>query len=106
MSQREELEPLLYTPWQQEGEVIGDMHFALRTTGEPAASPPRYARLCANWTAICRSRKSVHKVPARRRLWGKNACRPAPEFLRHFGALARSHRAGGRVGLFDLPTHE
>jgi len=37
MSQREELQPLLYTPWQQEGEVIGAMHFALRTTGEPTA---------------------------------------------------------------------
>jgi predicted permease len=37
MSQREELKPLLYTPWQQEGEVIGEMYFALRTTGEPTA---------------------------------------------------------------------
>jgi predicted permease len=35
--QREDLKPLLYTPWQQEGEDIGDMHFALRTTGEPTA---------------------------------------------------------------------
>ena len=35
MSQREEMQPLLYTPWQQEGAVIGAMHFALRTTGEP-----------------------------------------------------------------------
>src|SRR5438876_9952764 len=37
MSLREEIKPLLYTPWQQEGEVIGEMHFALRTTGEPTA---------------------------------------------------------------------
>ncbi|HEX7723346.1 MAG TPA: ABC transporter permease, partial [Pyrinomonadaceae bacterium] len=37
MSQREELKPLLYTPWQQEGEVIGDMYFALRITGDPTA---------------------------------------------------------------------
>jgi len=35
--QREEIEPLLYTPWRQEGAMIGEMHFALRTTGEPAA---------------------------------------------------------------------
>src|SRR6185436_13353670 len=34
-SQREEIQPLLYTPWQQEGDVIGEMHFSLRTTGEP-----------------------------------------------------------------------
>jgi predicted permease len=37
MSQREEIQPLLFTPWQQEGEVIGEMHFALRTGGEPTA---------------------------------------------------------------------
>ena len=37
MTQREEIKPLLYTPWQQEGEHIGSMHFVLRTTGEPTA---------------------------------------------------------------------
>lgn len=37
MSQREELKPLLYTPWRQEGKVIGEMHFALRTTDDPTA---------------------------------------------------------------------
>jgi predicted permease len=37
MRQREELKPLLYTPWQQEGDNIGEMHFALRTTAEPGA---------------------------------------------------------------------
>jgi predicted permease len=37
MSQREEIKPLLYTPWRQEGEVIGEMYFALRTAGEPTA---------------------------------------------------------------------
>ncbi|HEX8092005.1 MAG TPA: ABC transporter permease [Blastocatellia bacterium] len=37
MSQREELKPLLYTPWQQEVAVIGEMYFALRTIGEPTA---------------------------------------------------------------------
>jgi predicted permease len=36
-SQREEIKPLLYTPWQQEGAVIGEMHFALRAKGEPTA---------------------------------------------------------------------
>jgi predicted permease len=35
MSQREEIKPLLYTPWQQEGQNIGTMYFALRTDGEP-----------------------------------------------------------------------
>ncbi|MFY9575031.1 MAG: ABC transporter permease [Blastocatellia bacterium] len=36
-SQRNEIEPLLYTPWLQEDEEIGEMYFALRTAGEPAA---------------------------------------------------------------------
>ena len=36
-SQREEIKPLIYTPWQQESAEIGEMYFALRTTGEPTA---------------------------------------------------------------------
>ncbi len=36
-SQRTEIEPLFYTPWRQESGAIGEMHFALRTLGEPAA---------------------------------------------------------------------
>jgi predicted permease len=37
MSQREEIKPLLYTPWQQEDRALGTVYFALRTAGEPAA---------------------------------------------------------------------
>src|ERR1043166_5605794 len=40
MSQREEIQPLLYTPWQQEVTVIGEMSFALRTDGDPTALAP------------------------------------------------------------------
>jgi predicted permease len=36
-SQRRDIPPLLYTPWRQEGELIGAMYFTLRTAGEPAA---------------------------------------------------------------------
>ena len=36
-SQREEIQPLFYTPWRQEGAEIGEMHFTLRTAGEPTA---------------------------------------------------------------------
>jgi predicted permease len=35
--QREEIQPLVYTPWQQEATNIGEMHFALRTNGNPSA---------------------------------------------------------------------
>jgi predicted permease len=36
-NQRNEIAPLLYTPWRQEGATIGEMYFVLRTTGEPTA---------------------------------------------------------------------
>jgi predicted permease len=36
-SQRDKIPPLLYTPWQQELPVIGEMYFSVRTTGEPTA---------------------------------------------------------------------
>jgi len=39
-NQRNEIEPLLYTPWQQEGNVIGEMYFTLRTTAEPTTLIP------------------------------------------------------------------
>jgi len=35
--QRDQNQPLLYTPWQQEPANIGEMHFALRTVSNPAA---------------------------------------------------------------------
>jgi len=36
-NQREELKPMLYTPWRQEVTMLGEMYFALRTAGEPTA---------------------------------------------------------------------
>jgi predicted permease len=36
-SQRDEIEPLLYTPWLQDAAEMGEMHFVLRTSGEPTA---------------------------------------------------------------------
>src|SRR5262245_4196876 len=36
-SQRSDIEPLLYTPWRQEGGGLGSMYFALRATSEPTA---------------------------------------------------------------------
>ena len=36
-SQRRDVEPLLFTPWRQEASQIGEMRFAVRAAGEPAA---------------------------------------------------------------------
>lgn len=34
-SQREDTKPLLYKPWKQEAAELGEMHFIVRTVGEP-----------------------------------------------------------------------
>ncbi len=36
-SQRDDIEPLMFTPWQQETRNIGQMHFAIRTNAAPTA---------------------------------------------------------------------
>jgi len=44
-SQREEIKPLLYTPWQQEDSALGTVYFTLRTVGEPAALAARVSQV-------------------------------------------------------------
>jgi putative ABC transport system permease protein len=39
--QREQNQPLVYSPWQQEPTDIGEMHFALRTAGNPTVLADR-----------------------------------------------------------------
>ena len=40
-SQRQDIEPVLYTPWNQEVAEIGTMYFALRTIGDPTSLVPQ-----------------------------------------------------------------
>lgn len=47
-TQREGLQPVLYTPWQQEVPAIGEMHFALRTTSEPTSLVSRVHEIVGN----------------------------------------------------------
>ncbi len=35
--QRQEMQPLFYTPWRQDSKEIGDMFFSIRTAGDPIA---------------------------------------------------------------------
>ena len=72
--QREDLKPLLYTPWQQEGEVIGDMYFALRTTGEPTALATTVGQVVRELDSNLPVTESTHKKRARRPRWDRNAC--------------------------------
>ena len=39
--QREEIQPIVYTPWQQEVSEMGEMSFALRTTSDPTNLVPQ-----------------------------------------------------------------
>ena len=107
MSQREELKPLLYTPWQQEGAVIGEMHFALRTTGEPTALAATVRQVVRELDSnLPVTEVSTQTARAQATLGTGTPVRAALEFLRRLGAPARGHRTVGRVGLFGRPTHE
>jgi predicted permease len=44
-NQREELKPMLYTPWRQEVTMLGEMYFAVRTVGEPTALASTVSRV-------------------------------------------------------------
>jgi predicted permease len=90
MSQREEIKPLLYTPWQQEGPGVGEMHFALRTVGEPTA-------LAATVRQVVRDLDSNLPVT--------EVC-AALGFLWRPRALARRYRTVRRLGLLGRAAHQ
>jgi predicted permease len=96
-SQRSETEPLLYTSWQQEIESIGEMYFALRTTGEPAAltsAVRQVAReLDANLpvTEFISQRARAEKSLSQERLYAR--------LLSFFGGLALLLAAIGLAGV-------
>jgi predicted permease len=99
-SQREDIKPLFYTPWQQEGETIGTMSFALRTTGEPAAlvTSVRQAvrELDSNLpvTGVSTQTARAQATLAKERLYAR--------LLSFFGILALLLAA---IGLFGVLAH-
>ena len=96
-SQRDDIEPLLYTSWQQELDNIGEMYFALRTSGEPTAltSAVRQAvrELDANLpvTEFISQRARAEKSLAQERLYAR--------LLSFFGGLALLLAAIGLSGV-------
>jgi predicted permease len=99
-SQREEIKPLLYTPWQQEGDTIGEMHFLVRTAGEPttlAASVRQLVRDLDNNLPVTQVGTQVARTQAtlgRERLFAR--------LLGFFGGLALLLAA---IGLFGVLAH-
>jgi predicted permease len=96
-SQREEIEPLLYTPWRQENITFGGAYFALRTTGEPtalAASVSQVVReLDVNLpvTEVASQEARSQRTLAQERLYAR--------LLSFFGALALILAAIGLSGV-------
>ncbi|HEY1249972.1 MAG TPA: ABC transporter permease [Thermoanaerobaculia bacterium] len=96
-SQRKEIEPLLFTPWRQRADVIGEMRFALRTSGDPTALAETVRRVVREidsslpvteiGTQEDRSRANL----SRERLYAR--------LLTFFGAIAMSLAAIGLSGV-------
>jgi len=96
-SQRKEIEPLLFTPWRQQGDSIGEMRFALRTASDPAALSETVRRAVRELdlnlpvtevgTQEARSRENL----SRERLYAR--------LLTFFGAIALALAAIGLSGV-------
>lgn len=99
-SQRKEIKPLVYTPWQQEAEAIGLMHFALRTNGEPTALAGAVRKLVRDVdsnlpvTKITTQVARAQATLAQERLYVR--------LLSFFGAVALLLAA---IGLFGVLAH-
>ena len=100
-SQREDIQPLVYTPWQQEESAdIGRMHFALRTDGEPLALAGAVRQLVNNIdknlpvTGITTQTARAQATLGQERLYVR--------LLSFFGAVALVLAA---IGLFGVLAH-
>src|ERR1043165_510431 len=100
-SQRKEIEPLLYTPWQQDAtDDLGRMHFVLRTEGEPMALASAVRELVNNLdrnlpvTDITTQTARAQATLGQERLYAR--------LLSFFGAVALLLAA---IGLFGVLAH-
>jgi predicted permease len=97
MRQREELRPLLYTPWQQEVAAIGDMSFALRTTGEPTALAAAVRRVVRDLDSNLPVTQLTTQTARAQATLGKE--RLSARLLSFFGGLALLLAAIGLSGV-------
>ncbi len=99
-SQREEIKPLVYTPWQQEAETIGQMHFAVRTAGEPTALAGAVRQLVRDVDSDIPVMKLTTQTARAQATLGQE--RLYVRLLSFFGAVALLLAA---IGLFGVLAH-
>jgi predicted permease len=99
-SQRKEIKPLVYTPWQQEAETIGNMHFALRTDGEPTALAGAVRKLVRDIDGDLPVMKLTTQTARTQATLGQE--RLYVRLLSFFGAVALLLAA---IGLFGVLAH-
>lgn len=96
-SQREDIEPLMYTPWQQATDPFGGMYFALRTASEPTAFTAAVRKTVKDLDATLpvtevRSQKAIaDQTLSQERLYAR--------LLSFFGLLALALAAIGLSGV-------
>ncbi len=103
-TQRDAIEPLLFTPWRQEVSEIGDMRFAVRAAGEPGALADTVRRAVRDLdaglpvtevgTQVAQSKATL----SRERLYAR--------FLTFFGALALGLAAVGLSGVLGYSVSQ
>jgi predicted permease len=96
-SQREEIKPLLYTPWQQEGAKNAEMHFALRTTGEQTALADTVCEVVRELDSTLPVTEVSTQIARSRATLGQE--RLYARFLSFFGILALLLAAIGLSGV-------
>lgn len=99
-SQREDIEPLVYTPWQQEAATIGRMNFALRTDGEPTAIAAAVRQLVHDVDSNLPVRRITTQTARTQATLGEE--RLYMRLLSFFGAVALLLAA---IGLFGVLAH-
>jgi predicted permease len=98
-NQRNEIAPLLFTPWRQEVATIGEMYFTLRTTGEPTALSASVRQVVRELDGNLPVREITTQEARSQQSLGQE--RLYARLLSFFGALALALAAIGLSGVLS-----